>query len=382
MSFQGLLRARMLGVVQRVEADPRDRVVRIGFVSGELLVRLFGRGGGLYWLEDGVAIGSGAGPCSAELPPPPEPRRDDRPPRFEPQPGEDWDGAARRWFGALAVTRAAEAARREALTSLTRELKARTRLQQNLAGDLARAEGWAEMRSHADWLAASLHLVPRGATTFTVVDPVDGEQQATVPWDPSRTHGENLSRLYEKASRLERAEGQLRARLATLEAEIATMRAQRQALEHSDDGAVGSPRREARKPRPEAVERPGWTTWIHASGQRLWIGRNDEGNHRLVFRHARGKDMWIHLRDRPSAHVVLPVQGGRQPSESELVDAARLLLHLSRVPAGAAEDLRCCRVSDLRPVPRGRPGEVIVTRERVLRVTSLGRVPDGWAHDG
>ncbi|HMV68008.1 MAG TPA: hypothetical protein PKA64_14270, partial [Myxococcota bacterium] len=98
----------------------------------------------------------------------------------------------------------------------------------------------------------------------------------------------------------------------------------------------------------------------------LRVGRNAAGNHRLVFRASRGRDWWLHLRDAPSAHVVVPSADGAPPDPATLAAAVEALLLTARVPEGVQVDVRLARVADLRPVPGGHPGEVQITRERVI----------------
>jgi predicted ribosome quality control (RQC) complex YloA/Tae2 family protein len=108
----------------------------------------------------------------------------------------------------------------------------------------------------------------------------------------------------------------------------------------------------------------------------VYVGRNDKGNHALVFRHSRGRDWWLHVRDRPGAHVVLPMANtGSAPSLEQLLVAANIALAASGAKPGEAYDVVYARVADLRPI-KSAPGKVLVRDERVLHVRR--EALEGW----
>ncbi len=61
----------------------------------------------------------------------------------------------------------------------------------------------------------------------------------------------------------------------------------------------------------------------------IWIGRSQADNLALTFKHARGNDLWMHVRGRPGAHVIIPVISGKSVPLETLLDAAVLTLYYS-----------------------------------------------------
>lgn len=381
-SFQGLLRARLHGVVERLAIVGDDRVVEL-VVSGRTLhMRLFGRGGGIWLLEDGAVVASSEGPAPPDLPALPPAPPQDRPPRFEPVDGS-WDLGARAYLQALAAADGIARRRRAVRGHLTRELRKARQLVHHLQGDLARADDTDALRHRADCLAAALHTVPRGASEVEVPDLADPATTVRVALDPAQPASASLTRMYAKAGRLERAAEQILERLDAAERRVDTLAAARATVDDADPRALRELVRtwkvpEATGPRRAAAAVAPWWTWTGPHGEQVWAGRHDTGNHALTFRRARGRDWWLHVRERPGAHVVIPVDKGQAPPLELLLAAAQVALASSRVAEGDTVDVQYTRVADLKAVKGGRPGQVIVERERVLHVTRDDAVLAGW----
>jgi predicted ribosome quality control (RQC) complex YloA/Tae2 family protein len=70
-------------------------------------------------------------------------------------------------------------------------------------------------------------------------------------------------------------------------------------------------------------------SFISQDGSPILIGRNKDENSELTFKHARGNDIWMHVRGRPGAHVLIPIFSGKSASLETLLDAAHLAIHYS-----------------------------------------------------
>ena len=79
----------------------------------------------------------------------------------------------------------------------------------------------------------------------------------------------------------------------------------------------------------DAVE----TFWIE--GYKVQLGKNERGNIALLQR-ARARDIWLHLRDRPSTHVIITTDKQKVP-ESVLEAAAKLCVDFSVMSPGVFE---------------------------------------------
>ncbi len=70
-------------------------------------------------------------------------------------------------------------------------------------------------------------------------------------------------------------------------------------------------------------------TFISKDGWAIWVGKSKDENLELTFKHARGNDIWLHVRGRPGAHAVIPVQPGKSVPLETLLDAAHLVIFYS-----------------------------------------------------
>lgn len=70
-------------------------------------------------------------------------------------------------------------------------------------------------------------------------------------------------------------------------------------------------------------------TFTSKDGWIICVGRNKTENLDLTFKRARGNDVWMHVRGRPGAHLLIPVQPGKSVSLETLLDAANLCIYYS-----------------------------------------------------
>lgn len=382
-SFQGLLRSRFSGLLTSVRGGELDRVVELEVGAVVLHARLFGRGGGIWLLDHGRVVAASTGPSAEQLPPLLTPREDPRPPRFQPGAEGRWGEAAAAWFQEAARREADERLRQRLGAHLTRLAAKETRLVSNLGLDLDATARAGHLRAQADALAATLHLVARGTSLHRAPDPGDPDTVLEIRIDPARPPSETLNKLYDKAGRLDRAIGPLVDRIAAAEERLRALPAAREHLAQADHVSMSELARTWKLPdhAPRSTQAPGvpWWTWEGPNAERLLVGKHAQGNHALVFRHARGRDWWVHVQGKSGAHVVVPWSRTDVPPPSHVLQAAAALALLtSHVPAGEVEGVLLARVRDVRAVPGAGPGRVTVSHERTWTLTATGEPPPGW----
>jgi predicted ribosome quality control (RQC) complex YloA/Tae2 family protein len=246
----------------------------------------------------------------------------------------------------------AEAARAAAKKKLRR-------LEEGLSRDLLRARAAGDKRKLADLLLAHLHEVPRGASSVTLPDDFDGGE-ITIPLLPHKSANENAQRLYTEHKRLTRAAAGIEERL----------RQTREKLAQLDSGALVPAPKRPRKSSPKARkdERPPpYRQFTSGRGIPILVGRGSDRNDELTFQWARGNDLWLHARDVPGAHVVVPL-AGRPVDEETLVDAATLAAHHSNARTEPQVDVSYTLRKHVRKPPRARPGLVTLAEAKTLRV--------------
>ncbi len=370
LAFQGLLRKELRGRVEGVEQLGGDRLVRIRVGPERSLVALLvPRRRDLLLLDgDDVVLGAARGTVSRgttlALPPPGGGASPGD--RFAGLDGAERDAAIRRHFDDVAVRRRTTDLRgrlKQRRKSVARTVEKRRR-------EAARAADADALQQTGDLLQSAFGRLRRGLTSVDVHDFYAGGAPRTIELDPALTPQENVERWYRKARKARRAGEAAAARLEEAELEFLALEDARAALDRGDLDAVEAAlpaRRKTGGGRPaSAGPRLPYLVYQAPDGTEIRVGRGARDNDALTFRHARGNDVWLHVRGRPGAHVVLRNPGA--PSPPQLLAAAQLAAHHSGLKPGARVEVAWTRVKELRKPKGMAPGAVLVGREKVLYV--------------
>jgi len=355
--FCMLLRKELTGLpLVSVAAVPGERAAQLTFArdGDERLLRLFlyGAGAQLQLCGDGRVLGA-IGPAKrpvAELPP----ARETPPSRRFPSENPSAAIAAHYAEAAAAAARAqAEAQQRAAAKKLERLIAA-------LTADRDRARAAADKRKWGDLLLAHLSEVPRGAASVRLPDDFADGAPLAIALDPALSARDNAARFYKEHKRLSRALAGIETRLADAQARLAK-------LERGDFVAAPRAPKAAAKKRDRAERPPPYREFRSATGAAILVGRGADRNDELTFKVARGNDLWLHTRDVPGAHVVVPLSG--RPIDGEtLLDAATLAAHHSNARGEAQVDVVYVARKLVRKPPRSAPGTVTHSGGKTLRV--------------
>jgi predicted ribosome quality control (RQC) complex YloA/Tae2 family protein len=357
-----------------------ERVLDLHFGTERLHLRLTGRGGGLWLLRGGEIIAAYDGPAPEALPELPALAPRPLPPRFEPEGDESWDLAARRWFGEMEARNRLELRRTRLRRKLQRLIDRDQRLMEALEGDLLNATQAPRLRAQADTLAAHLHEIPRGAQQAIFPDLEYPDQEHRIPLDPASPPSATMERLYKRARRLERVGDRILDQLVEAEERLGRLRTAIAEVEDADAEAL--PALESLVPRTPTRtsdrESEPWDRWTGPDGSVVLVGRNARSNRILTFQKARGRDFWMHIRERPGAHVVIPLREGKTPPRELLLAAAQIVLAKSKVLDGDAAEVQYTRVKNVKSIPGDPGGKVIVHEEKVLHVRRDAAALVGW----
>lgn len=378
-SFQGLLRSRLTGSLLDIHVDPSDCIVDFSFGRLRLHCRVF-LGGGVWLFEEDRCLAGLEGPAEpgAVVRPPYSPRA----PRFEPHDEQpSWLQAATTYFEDELREWRLHTARKQLRQDIRREQKRKRRLLSKLNEDLERTDLVATMRAQADSLGVRLHTFRQRSGTIEFPDVHDEERT----WSLALKHGETapqaMNRLYNKARRLEDAQAGIVQRIEHTESLLHAYQEALTALESAGFADLRTLRKGVALPQKtqrERRERAAWEVWTGPGGQRVRIGTDRKTNRRLVFGASKGYDVWMHLRELPSAHLVIDGSKTHPPALETLLAAAQLLLRKSRWAEGVKADVQYTQVRHLRAVPGDAGAQVIVHQEKVLLVERDDTPLKGW----
>jgi predicted ribosome quality control (RQC) complex YloA/Tae2 family protein len=214
------------------------------------------------------------------------------------------------------------------------------------------AENEANWQRYGDLLKANMGMLLRAENSIPEREVLDFEtgEKIIIPCDPKLDLSRQVEKFYQlaqrKSRRLSEAENRIQTfsealnRLNLNQDEYSTLLQEfeknetpkwkpLEALERSLRGGAQAPTPSATgKSKRKAYSWLG-KAFTSKEGWAIWVGRSKDENLELTFKHARGNDLWMHIRGRPGAHLVIPVQPGKSVPLETLLDAANLAIHYS-----------------------------------------------------
>ena len=259
---------------------------------------------------------------------------------------------------------------RRYLQGVGRAILRRRRALKALAAERKEAARWVELKEKADLILARLSDIPRGRAEVEI-EGFDG-RQVRLKLDPTLTPVAYAQALYRRAGKLRRRLSALPKREEALRKELVRLKELEKTLTERPELApflVGElsllgalPQQRHGKAPPPARPRQ-----LRIGDFTVLVGRSAEENDRLV-REAQPHDLWLHARGVPGAHVVVRTSG-REVPEGVLRQAARLAAWHSRARGERKVPVSYTEARHLRK-PRGAPpGAVILKEESVIVVS-------------
>jgi len=250
----------------------------------------------------------------------------------------------------------------------------RDRLQQSDQAD--------DYREKADLLMAHLHKWQPGMKQIELADFMTGKP-VTIALDPEKNAVQNAQALYKRHQKLKRSRDAIEPLLVEVQTEIDYLEqvevaiAQLDRYRTADDlnsleeireeliqqGYMEDPEQ---KYRNQQTQTTNFLRYRTPNQFEVLIGRNNRQNDLLTFRTANDYDLWFHTQEIPGSHVLLRLDPGAVPDETDLQFTADLAAYYSRA-----------RQSDQAPVvytepkqvfkPKGaKPGIAIYKQERII----------------
>lgn len=229
---------------------------------------------------------------------------------------------------------------------INQDLKqAKTRLAQNQK-TLLEAEKETNYRHFGDLLKAAMGQNPPLLENGTreVMDWETGEK-IQVKSDRKLSLKEQVEKFYSLSKRKDRRITEAKLRITTFEERLSTLEKLRTEIDRIAISALrGSVKIAELAPfeerlglqtgAPEKAESKathGWSgkSFLSKEGLPILVGRSKDENLELTFKFARGNDIWMHVKGKPGAHIVVPLRSKKNASLETLLDAAFLCIHYS-----------------------------------------------------
>lgn len=275
------------------------------------------------------------------------------------------------------------------LQTLHRELSAavrkkRERFERRAAAvrsDQARLDDVPRLQKIGSLLVAQGKTIPRGARQAKLVD---WETNAAILVDiaPDKPVKDQAAEFFQEARRLQRGAEIMHKRLADTEEQISALEPLEMALRaapldwdvlqsFAERMVAAGVRLHLATPvlRTKQVipdERKPYHEFRSTNNQPIWVGRSGPDNDDLVTRIARPHHLWLHAKNVPGAHVIVPLDKNRSCPAEVLVDAATLAAHFSDARHESSIEVSYTERRYVRKPKKSAPGAVVTQREKVI----------------
>lgn len=120
--------------------------------------------------------------------------------------------------------------------------------------------------------------------------------------------------------------------------------------------------------KPRLVDKKHPFLEFRKSGYAIFVGKNARQNDRLTFQFSKKNDLWMHVRDAQGSHVIIRNSSSQTVPKDVIEYAASLAALYSKRKREQLVPVQYAERKYIRKVRNGHPGQVIVTREKVVMV--------------
>jgi predicted ribosome quality control (RQC) complex YloA/Tae2 family protein len=283
------------------------------------------------------------------------------------------------------------------LTSpIKKEIKKTKKLIKNLKGDLEKAGSYEKYLKYGQLLQSNFYKLNKGLNNITVEDYETGDS-IDISIDPKLSPQDNVERYFKRSKKAKSAEKIIPKKIEQNEkkldilmkfnSQLSEVKEREEALQKLDkikeeyagyynkyllkshkallENRVTIP---SKVPSKSAYEKEPFRYFLSTAGQKIYVARNNRENDELTFQFANGNDEWIHTRDYPGSHVVVPLGKNEDINGKTLEEACQLALHFSKAKGEKSADLYRTKRKYLSKPKNAPSGKVNISRYSIINV--------------
>lgn len=295
--------------------------------------------------------------------------------------------AANLWRESEAIPNELNRLRDRLTNSVNKQLK---KTQHNLASlkqDLANLEDAEALRKKAELLTIHYHRFTHGIVTIDLPDTYQPGHYTTTTIDAKTPLNVQIDRLFKRASKIVRSRPFISHRIDQMAKEI-------DLLSHYRFSIISAENRDDLDEIREKLIQSGLilsdgTTHVRPAGRidgaaflcfksedswTILAGRNARENDLLTFKRARPYDFWLHAKGFHGAHVLILNETRKKICPERTVEfAAKIAVYYSAARGEKAVSVMLAPKNQIRRMPGGVPGRVVVSRHQTIQVDSPDR---------
>lgn len=236
-------------------------------------------------------------------------------------------------------------------------------------------------------IMANLHAIPPNVKKVELFDFYQ-DSQITIKLKPELNAQSNAERFYQKSKKHKSRIKHLEIQIERLEEEVASfdevekgfkellpplkLELKERGFDYSHNKAMQAFVKQHMKllkaGKPYLAEKKHPFQEFRRGGYTILVGKNAKQNDELTFRFSKKEDLWLHVRDAQGSHVVVRKSNQNEVPNEVLEYAASLAAFYSKRKREQLVPVQYTERKYVRKVRQGHPGQVIVTREKVVMV--------------
>lgn len=117
-------------------------------------------------------------------------------------------------------------------------------------------------------------------------------------------------------------------------------------------------------------ESPQPKVYFSSQNHPILVGKNNRQNDWLTLKKGRPQDLWLHTKNIPGSHVLIPLTEGEEfPDDATLEEAAALAIHFSQAKGSTLVPVDYTHVKNIKKPNAAKPGMVIYDTNWTLYLT-------------
>ncbi len=240
--------------------------------------------------------------------------------------------------------------------------------------ELLATENAEEFRQKGELLTTYLSMVPNNQD-IVVLDNYYTNQTIEISLDRALTPNQNAQRYFKKYQKLKEAVKHLKGIISDTKNTITYLESVETSLNHASMEDINDIREELvetgfikRRAHDKQHKRKKPEQYLASDGKTIiMVGRNNLQNDELTFKMARKGELWFHAKDIPGSHVL--IRDNLNPSDEVKTDAAELAAYYSKARLSNLVQVDMIEAKKLNKPSGTKPGFVIYTGQKTLRVT-------------
>lgn len=250
---------------------------------------------------------------------------------------------------------------------ITRELKKQRLKIQRLNDDLKATEKSYQLKVWADYVMTYAYKIKKGDAQVIVPSFDDETIEVKIPLQPHLTGIENANHFYKKFQKQNSSIHYIHEQIELTETMIEYLESCEMALSFANIQEAMQIKEElvlarlikSNKVSPSKTKKS-LVKILHYVGDDfiIYIGKNNIQNDYLTFKFAMKNDLWFHVKDAPSAHVILRTQ--KPLNETMIRTAANLCANYSKHSLSSSVEVMYTNISNIKKIPKAPLGMVNV----------------------